>query len=256
MPFSTIPTLGRPPPLGDDGGDAFAQIRNLRSPDSLFLALFLRRLPSSIRDHLAAKDHKTATEMGKPCRYSLGCQECRVCQRAVSDSLAAESVRSASPRAARSPVRRVRSPDRRCDTPKGPQHRRRPTPGRQDNRSGNSNHRLCFYQDRYGMKALKCHAPCSWTENKVAAVGNLTLSAASSIFRIRFPISNFSLTQVPPSQFFLTGLLLPLQVRYCPGLMVSQFLPALQKSLDLCIPEKELAKTRSQIPFIYFKSHS
>jgi hypothetical protein len=31
---------------------------------------------------------------------------------------------------------------------------------------------------------------------------------------------------------------------------------SLQISLDLCIPEKELAKTRSQISFIYFQSHS
>ncbi len=31
---------------------------------------------------------------------------------------------------------------------------------------------------------------------------------------------------------------------------------ALQISLDLCIPEKELAKTRFQISFIYFQSHS
>jgi len=33
-------------------------------------------------------------------------------------------------------------------------------------------------------------------------------------------------------------------------------IPALQISLDLCIPEKELAKTRSQISFIYFQKHS
>jgi hypothetical protein len=31
---------------------------------------------------------------------------------------------------------------------------------------------------------------------------------------------------------------------------------ALQIILDLCIPEKELAKTRSQISFIYFQRHS
>jgi hypothetical protein len=31
---------------------------------------------------------------------------------------------------------------------------------------------------------------------------------------------------------------------------------ALQISLDLCIPEKELAKARSQISFLYFQSHS
>ncbi len=32
--------------------------------------------------------------------------------------------------------------------------------------------------------------------------------------------------------------------------------PTLQIILDLSIPEKELAKTRSQILFIYFQSHS
>jgi hypothetical protein len=31
--------------------------------DLLFLALFLRRLPPSIRDHLAIADHETVTEM-------------------------------------------------------------------------------------------------------------------------------------------------------------------------------------------------
>jgi hypothetical protein len=31
---------------------------------------------------------------------------------------------------------------------------------------------------------------------------------------------------------------------------------ALQIILELCIPEKELAKTRSQISFNYFQSHS
>jgi hypothetical protein len=31
---------------------------------------------------------------------------------------------------------------------------------------------------------------------------------------------------------------------------------ALQIILDLCIPEIELANTRSQISFIYFQSHS
>ncbi len=31
---------------------------------------------------------------------------------------------------------------------------------------------------------------------------------------------------------------------------------ALQIIFDLCIPKKELAKTRSQISFIYFQSHS
>jgi hypothetical protein len=56
------------PDLGDRHTSAMmAEILSLRfetsAPDSLFLALFLRRLPSSIRDHLAAANHTTATEM-------------------------------------------------------------------------------------------------------------------------------------------------------------------------------------------------
>jgi hypothetical protein len=156
------------PDLGDRRPSVMmAEMLSLRfetsAPDSLFLALFLRRLPSSIRDHLAAVDHKTATEMAS---HAVILWDARnsASVAAVSDSLAAVSVRSASPRASRSPDRRARSPDRHRDK-KGQQHYRHPTPGRQDNRSNNSNRRLCFYHDQYGVKALKCHAPCSWTEN-------------------------------------------------------------------------------------------
>ena len=155
------------PDLGDRRPSAMmAEMLSLRfetsAPDSLFLALFLRRLPSSIRDHLAAADHKTATEMAAHADILWDARNNASQVAAVSDSLAAVSVRSASPKASRSPDRRARSPDR-CG--KGQPHFRRPTPGRKDNRSNNSNHRLCFYHDQYGVKALKCQAPCSWTEN-------------------------------------------------------------------------------------------
>jgi hypothetical protein len=33
--------------------------------DSLFLGLFLRKLPTTMRDHLAAIDHQTAASMAK-----------------------------------------------------------------------------------------------------------------------------------------------------------------------------------------------
>jgi hypothetical protein len=33
--------------------------------DSLFLGLFLRKLPTTMRDHLAAADHQTAPSMAK-----------------------------------------------------------------------------------------------------------------------------------------------------------------------------------------------
>jgi len=77
------------PDLGDRRPSAMmAEMLSLRfettAPDSLFLALFLRRLPPSIRDHLSAANHTTATLGGEsyngdrdvsPCRYSLGCQK-------------------------------------------------------------------------------------------------------------------------------------------------------------------------------------
>jgi len=156
------------PDLGDHRPSAMmAEMLSLRfetsAPDSLFLALFLRRLPSSIRDHLAAADHKTATEMAAHADILWDARNNASQVAAVSDSLAAVSVRSASPKTSRSPDCRARSPDRRGNG-KG-QRFRRPTPGRQDNRSNNSNRRLCFYHDQYGVKALKCHAPCSWREN-------------------------------------------------------------------------------------------
>jgi hypothetical protein len=156
------------PDLGDRRPSAMmAEMLALRfettPPDSLFLALFLRRLPASIRDHLAAANHETATAMSTHADVLWDARNSASVS-AVSDSLAAVSVRSASPKASRSPDRRARSPDRRRDS-KGQKHFRRPTPGRQDNRSNNSNSRLCFYHDQFGTKALKCHAPCSWTEN-------------------------------------------------------------------------------------------
>ncbi len=56
------------PDLGDCRPSAMmAEMLALRfettAPDSLFLALFLRRLPAAIKDHLAAANHTTATEM-------------------------------------------------------------------------------------------------------------------------------------------------------------------------------------------------
>jgi hypothetical protein len=56
------------PDLGDRRPSAMmAEMLALRfetsAPDSLFLALFLRRLPAAIRDHLAAANHETVAAM-------------------------------------------------------------------------------------------------------------------------------------------------------------------------------------------------
>ena len=153
------------PDLGDRRPSTMmAEMLSLRyetsEPDTLFLALFLRRLPASIRDHLAAKDCKTAAEMAQHADILWDARNSASVS-AVSDSLAAVSVRSVSPRGSRSPDRRTRSPDRRRDSSRRP---RPQTPARKDSRSGTDG-KICFYHVQYGARAQRCRAPCAWTEN-------------------------------------------------------------------------------------------
>ncbi len=149
------------PELGDRRPSAMmAEMLALRyettAPDSLFLALFLRRLPSSIRDHLAAANPTTAAEMATHADILWDARNSASVS-AVSDSLAAVSLRSASPKSSRSPDRRARSPDRRRGGGRQPPHR--PTPGRQDGK------KLCFIHKKYGNDATSCRKPCDWAEN-------------------------------------------------------------------------------------------
>jgi HEPN domain-containing protein len=150
------------PDLGDRRPSAMmAEMLSLRyettAPDSLFLALFLRRLPAAIRDHLAAANHTTATEMSTHADILWDARNTATFS-AVSDSLAAVSVRSASPsRRAKSPDRRARSPDRRRVG--GRQPPRRPTPGRQDGK------KVCWIHKKYGVDATNCRPGCEWAEN-------------------------------------------------------------------------------------------
>ncbi len=131
------------PELGDRRPSAMmAEMLALRyktsPPDSLFLALFLRRLPASIPDHLAAANHETATAMAThadilwDARNSASISE-------VSESLSAVSTHSASPKPSRSPDRRARSPDCRQD---GRGRGRRPTPGHQNAKICNNHRKL------------------------------------------------------------------------------------------------------------------
>ncbi len=151
------------PDLGDCSPSAMmAEMLSLRfettAPDSLFLALFLRRLPASIRDHLAAANHTTATEMATHADILRDARSTASVS-AVTDSLAAVSVRSASPnRCAKSPDRRrARSPDRRRGG--GRQPPRRPTPGRPDGK------KVCWIHKKYGFDATSCRPGCEWAEN-------------------------------------------------------------------------------------------
>ena len=155
------------PDLGDRRPSAMmAEMLALRfettPPDSLFLALFLRRLPAAIRDHLAAANHTTATEMAAHADILWDARNTSSVS-AVAASLAAVSIRSASPRDSRSPDSRARSPDRRRQAG---QQARRPTPGRQDNRATNANDGLCKNHKKYGDKAYNCcWKYCKFAEN-------------------------------------------------------------------------------------------
>jgi hypothetical protein len=156
------------PDLGDRRPSAMmAEMLSLRfettAPDSLFLALFLRRLPASIRDHLAAANHTTATEMAAHADILWDARNTTSVS-AVTDSLAAVSVRSASPRNSRSPDRRARSPVNRSGG--GRQPPRPPTPGRQDGRSGIAKGKVCYNHKKYGDKAYNCcWDKCKFAEN-------------------------------------------------------------------------------------------
>jgi hypothetical protein len=106
-----------------------------------------------MRDHLAAADHKTAANMA---RHADTIWDSRAGKSAVAAVAApVEAV------AARSPTRdsRRHSPDRRQQG--GQRQQRRETPG-PDRRRDQS---LCYYHGRFGKKAHKCEAPCTWTEN-------------------------------------------------------------------------------------------
>jgi len=156
------------PDLGDRRPSAMmAEMLSLRyettAPDSLFLALFLRRLPTSIRDHLAAANHTTATEMATHADILWDARSTTTVS-AVTDSLAAVSVRSASPRYSRSPDRRARSPVNRGGG--GRQPPRPPTPGRQDGKSSSNKNKWCFNHKKYGDKAYTCcWDKCKFAEN-------------------------------------------------------------------------------------------
>ncbi len=155
------------PDLGDRRPSAMmAEMLSLRfettAPDSLFLALFLRRLPASIRDHLAAANHTTATEMATHADILWDARKTTSVS-AITDSLAAVSVRSASPnRRAKSPDRRARSPDRRDGRSGSRQPPRQPTPGRTD---GKKKPYICFIHKKWGVDANSCRPGCQWAEN-------------------------------------------------------------------------------------------
>jgi len=109
-------------------------------PGSLFLGLFLERLPVEMRDHLVANEFKTPSEMAL---HADKLWDARRTQ--TSDPLLAAA--ATSPSRARACEQGSTSPSRRAQTP-GPA-----TPGE------------CYFHKRFGSTANNCRPPCNFPGN-------------------------------------------------------------------------------------------
>ena len=114
-------------------------------PGSLFLGLFLERLPVEMRDHLVAKEFKNPSEMAL---YADNLWDAR---RALPTDhlLAAAATSSPPPSRGRAQDNRSPSPNRRSQTP------------------GPSNSE-CYFHKRFGSAANNCRPPCSFQGNSRA----------------------------------------------------------------------------------------
>jgi len=152
------------PPLGDRRpshlmNEMLALLPTGENKDgAIFLGIYLRKLPPTMRDHLAAANHNTAAAMAAHADilWDARCGESAVTHLSDANTAAVANMNMSNRR--RSPDRR--SPDRRRGRSR---QGRRQTPG-PDNRKRDSSN-LCYYHSRFGQKALKCEAPCAWTEN-------------------------------------------------------------------------------------------
>jgi hypothetical protein len=131
--------------------DMLALLPAETNPDTLFLALFLRRLPASIRDHLAAADCGTAEEMATLADMLWDARSSGSVSLVEEESVAAISGRSASPREGhrRSPERQRPQGGRGGGSTSRP---RPQTPGK-----------LCKLHKKWGAAAHNCWPPCSWS---------------------------------------------------------------------------------------------
>jgi hypothetical protein len=161
-PWQQVNALLDMPPLGDRRpshmmNEMLALIpTGSNKDDYIFLRIFLRKLPSSMREHLAAANHTTAAAMSAHADILWDAKAGDSSISAISDaSISAVANRSF---ARHSPDRRL--PDRRRGRSG---QRRKPTPGPDSRRRDAST--LCFYHSRFRQRANKCEPPCSWTEN-------------------------------------------------------------------------------------------
>jgi hypothetical protein len=115
-------------------------------PGTLFQAMFLRRLPTTMRDQLGALEFKTPRAMAEHADLLWDAR-----------GGAAGHVAAIGGRGERG---RRRSPFR---SPNRGGRQRQQTPGPDG---------LCFYHHRFAERAHKCTPPCTWQENQPAAGSN------------------------------------------------------------------------------------
>lgn len=136
------------PSLGDQRPTALMDAMLALLPDgdsagSLFLGLFLERLPVEMRDHLVAREFKTPGEMAL---HADKLWDARRAQTTDSFLTAAAT----SPSRSRATIRADGSPARRNQTP------------------GPSGSEECYFHKRFGAAANNCRPPCSFQGNSRA----------------------------------------------------------------------------------------
>jgi hypothetical protein len=145
------------PPIGDRRPSAMMDAMLALLPPgeqagTLFQALFMRRLPSDMRQQLAARDFPNLTDMAAHADALWDA-------RGPGFSSAAAELAAVLPRSG-SPAGRGRSPVRNTDRPPG---RRQDTPRRPA---------VCFNHQRYGDACNNCRKPCAYKQgNGPAAPG-------------------------------------------------------------------------------------
>jgi hypothetical protein len=118
-------------------------------PGVIFMALFLKKLPQDVRDHLCSRNFESVRDM------AIFADQMWDARGSLSYPMVA-AIGSRSPNRGR---RRSRSGGQASSS------RRRPTPAARDSE-------LCYYHANYADRAHKCRAPCSWTGNALAAGTN------------------------------------------------------------------------------------
>jgi hypothetical protein len=122
-------------------------------PGTLFLAMYLRRLPTTIRDQLGAIEFNTPRAMAE---HADLLWDARGGSAGHVAAIGGQSDRGRRRSPFRSPNRGGRSPNRNG-------RQRQQTPGPDG---------LCFYHHRFADRAYRCTPPCAWQGNTPAAGGN------------------------------------------------------------------------------------